>query len=212
MKNTDKNWFRKHWIIITLLGFIALGMIITIFNNLTNNNPNVQVTGDIISEQDIQMQEELCDSNWQCSSWSECNPSEIQTRVCNDINDCGVNTNKPKESQSCVYEKPETWNEVISFSGNGNQDTESFYIETKKVRITATTCCGFANEYGSVGTYSSINLKSEEGRYLGTGLSIMTEGTEEGHGQTIYRNLDEGEYYISIITGVNWEINIEEYS
>ncbi len=105
----------------------------------------------------------------------------------------------------------ETWHKVISLSGKGNEDTESFHIKGKKVKITATTCCGIENEYGSVGTFSGISLESEEGGYIGTGLSIMTEGTEEGHGETIYRNLDAGEYYISVITGVEWEVEVEDY-
>lgn len=108
--------------------------------------------------------------------------------------------------------KSKGWIEVISFKGKGNQDTESFYIVGNKLKITATTCCGFANEYGSSGTYSAIHLESELRGYLGPGLSIMTEGVEEGHGETIYRNLEEGEYYLSVITGVNWEVKVEEYS
>ena len=99
-----------------------------------------------------------------------------------------------------------SWHWVTSFSGKAYQNTASFYIKGEKVRITATTYDG-----SSMGTYSAINLKSENGGWLGPGLSIDTEGYEKGYGQTIYRNLDEGEYYISVISGVNWEVEVEEY-
>lgn len=119
--------------------------------------------------------------------------------------------NNQEITNPIIPSKSEGWHDVTFFSGKGNKNTESFSINGEKVRITATTCCGFANEYGNVGTYSAINLESEEGSYIGAGLSIMTDGIEEGYGQTTYRNLDVGEYYISIITGVNWEVKVEEY-
>lgn len=111
------------------------------------------------------------------------------------------------ENQNQEQQATKEWYEVATFSGKGNQDTSSFSISGDKVKITAITCCGSA-----VGTYSSISLKSENGGYLlGAGLSISTDGAEEGQGETTYRNLKAGEYYISVITGVNWEVEVEEY-
>jgi len=41
-----------------------------------------------------------CISNWNCTAWSECANSQ-QTRTCTDLNNCGINTGKPAESQTC---------------------------------------------------------------------------------------------------------------
>jgi hypothetical protein len=98
------------------------------------------------------------------------------------------------------------YQEIINFTGKGNQDTESFYVNKGKVKITATTCCGGS----SSGTYSAVSLKKEAGGYTGPGLSISTEGPEKGEGQTIYRNLKEGRYYIQVISGVNWTVKVEQ--
>lgn len=100
----------------------------------------------------------------------------------------------------------EEYEEVAIFTGKGNMNTESFYISGDKVKITATTTGGSPR----VGSYSSISLEKENRGYIGSGLSISTEGTEEGYGQTIYRNLKEGNYYINVITGVNWQVKVEQ--
>jgi len=42
-----------------------------------------------------------CTPNWTCGSWSTC-LNNTQTRSCNDSNNCGVATNKPALTQSCV--------------------------------------------------------------------------------------------------------------
>jgi hypothetical protein len=42
-----------------------------------------------------------CTPEWQCSEWSKC-AEGVQTRVCNDINNCGILENKPDESTSCT--------------------------------------------------------------------------------------------------------------
>jgi hypothetical protein len=99
------------------------------------------------------------------------------------------------------------WHEVQTFSGKGNQDTSSFVISDDKVKITAITSGGTSG----IGTYSSVSLESDSGGYLGAGLSISTKGAEDGRGETTYRNLKPGDYYISVISGVNWEVVVEEY-
>jgi predicted PurR-regulated permease PerM len=99
------------------------------------------------------------------------------------------------------------WHEVQRFSGKGNQDTAAFSIAGDQVRLSATTRGGTAG----IGTFSGISLESESGGFLGAGLSISTEGAEEGRGETIYRKLKPGKYYVSIISGVNWEVKVEEY-
>jgi hypothetical protein len=44
-----------------------------------------------------------CAENWRCSEWSVCPVYEIQTRTCNDINNCGTVTSKPEEQRKCAY-------------------------------------------------------------------------------------------------------------
>lgn len=44
-----------------------------------------------------------CTENWDCTSWNECNENNLQTRTCNDLNECGTIINKPDETQDCVY-------------------------------------------------------------------------------------------------------------
>lgn len=43
---------------------------------------------------------EVCTEDWQCDKWSECE-NEEQTRVCEDLNECGTESNKPAELQAC---------------------------------------------------------------------------------------------------------------
>ncbi len=43
----------------------------------------------------------ICSPNWQCSNWNTCSASS-QTRTCDDLNNCGILTGKPIESQSCI--------------------------------------------------------------------------------------------------------------
>ena len=92
---------------------------------------------------------------------------------------------------------------IVSFSGRGNSDSSSFDLPPGKVRLVARTWGG------TLGTYSAISLKSEDGSYLsGAELSIITKGAEEGRGDTTVRGLAGGEYYIHVISGVNWEATV----
>ena len=102
-------------------------------------------------------------------------------------------------------QQEEVFTEIYSLKGKGNQDSESFNITGKKVRVTATTTGG-----SSIGTFSGVSLEKEDGGYTGPGLSISTDGYEQGHGQTTYRSLTPGRYYIQVISGVNWEVTVEQ--
>jgi cysteine-rich repeat protein len=44
---------------------------------------------------------EFCDSNWKCSSWSEC-VNGVMTRKCTDTNSCTSEYNRPYETTACV--------------------------------------------------------------------------------------------------------------
>tara|TARA_B100002003_G_C13773730_1_gene383660 strand:- start:120 stop:479 length:360 start_codon:yes stop_codon:yes gene_type:complete len=90
---------------------------------------------------------------------------------------------------------------LFSLSGKGNRDTNSFRLSDRKVRMVAKTWGG------SQGTFSSIELKSEDGKRLtGNDLNIMTRNAEEGYGETVVRGIERGDYYIHVISGVNWTV------
>ena len=46
-----------------------------------------------------------CLESWQCNSWSNC-INNLQTRSCQDINNCATVFNKPIETKLCTIEKP----------------------------------------------------------------------------------------------------------
>ncbi len=74
-----------------------------------------------------------CTSNWQCSDWnpSTCPSSRQQTRTCTDGNNCGVNTGKPAETQSCIPPTCATnwqcsaWSSCNRLFGGGRQQTRT---------------------------------------------------------------------------------------
>lgn len=43
---------------------------------------------------------EECIEDWNCTEWTECE-EESQTRVCEDLNDCNTENDKPDETQDC---------------------------------------------------------------------------------------------------------------
>lgn len=53
-----------------------------------------------IQQNTQQIAQNTCVQNWQCTAWTACENSQ-QTRTCTDLNNCGIATNKPSETQSC---------------------------------------------------------------------------------------------------------------
>lgn len=112
-KIESKNWFRRHWIISIFLGLILIGMFSTLFNNIVGNNEDTSenLTGNVVNEQvqqitePIQEEVKTCISDWSCGSWSECGSSGVQRRTCKDYNNCGTNSGKPSETQTCIYKE-----------------------------------------------------------------------------------------------------------
>lgn len=97
----------------------------------------------------------------------------------------------------------------LTFSGKSNQDTESFTLRGGSAKMSAKTTGG------TYGTYTSITLEKEgENTFLngltGSRLSISTEGKEDGTGETTIRGLEDGTYYISVISGVDWTVTITQ--
>lgn len=101
--------------------------------------------------------------------------------------------------------QPKEWKEVFSIKGKGNRNTESFKTAGGRLKMTVKT------SGSSVGSFSGIELKSETGRLLsGADLNISTDGSEVGTGETIVREAEAGSYYISVISGINWEVHVFE--
>ena len=48
----------------------------------------------------------VCIPEWNCTSWSECQPDGIQTRICSVTNNCYLTYNKPAEIKRCEYILP----------------------------------------------------------------------------------------------------------
>ena len=48
----------------------------------------------------------ICTPNWQTGTWEACQPDNTQTRTVTDLNNCGVDTDKPATTQSCTYVPP----------------------------------------------------------------------------------------------------------
>lgn len=48
----------------------------------------------------------ICTPNWDCTGWSSCINNQ-QTQICTDLNNCGVLTGKPAETQSCIVCTPD---------------------------------------------------------------------------------------------------------
>ena len=68
-----------------------------------------------------------CTENWQCSSWSSCLSSGVQTRSCADLSNCGTVNYKPAETQSCVFEIESTDD---SSDDNDGSDRDTSHIKS----------------------------------------------------------------------------------
>ncbi|RLG12597.1 hypothetical protein DRN73_01930 [Candidatus Pacearchaeota archaeon] len=80
-----------------------------------------------------------CIENWSCSNWSIC-INNLQSRTCNDLNNCGTIKNKPNETQNCSS----------SYTSNHKKKTREIGIhgeENSNLNFTKTNnkkeCCLF---------------------------------------------------------------------
>ncbi len=56
-----------------------------------------------------EINEEVCLEDWECEEWEDCTEKGMQTRECNDLNECEATENKPKVSRECEYVCIEDW-------------------------------------------------------------------------------------------------------
>ena len=65
-----------------------------------------------------------CTENWQCDEWSEC-INNLQTRPCQDANNCGTIFSKPPETKLCATEKSSSESMEKSGKNNGYDNKNS---------------------------------------------------------------------------------------
>ncbi|MCK5283852.1 MAG: hypothetical protein KAK00_10725 [Nanoarchaeota archaeon] len=137
-----------------------------------------------------------------------------QTKV---ITQSGVDTTpKITTSETQKASIPDTGSEpykkIVTLTGEENQDTETFTINTDKVKIVAGT------ENSAVGSFTSIILQKKDGddtlnmNLILKSLQVTADAGEEGKGELIIEDLTKGSYYISVTSGIKWEITVYEYS
>lgn len=118
------------------------------------------------------------------------------------INNATLNNANADSAEDVVYE----YVEVARFSGTGNSDTESFSLTGTKVKMVGKT----SGATPGIGSYSGIDLESEAGNYIsGADLTLSTDDAEI-EAETIIRDIDAGQYFVSVISGVDWEVVIYE--
>lgn len=72
----------------------------TASGNGNDTNSSTTNTNNVNNETNGSSGSTVCTPNWKCSDWTECVNGQ-QKRVCFDVNDCGIDSNKPAERQSC---------------------------------------------------------------------------------------------------------------
>ncbi len=81
--------------------------------------------------------EVICEEDWSCTLWSDCS-NGIQTRICNDLNNCGTNENKPEMERECleIVIVDEEDNETEEVNQSENNET---FDETNDFQLAITT-------------------------------------------------------------------------
>ncbi len=125
----------------------------------------------------------VCEENWQCTEWGSCINDE-QTRICNDLNNCNTNNNKPEEIQTCISsygndkactdECSSEINECVGSYGYricSNYDEDDCLEWSPHINCNQDEICQEGNclsSYGSYGGYGTGNVV----RNIITGNSI----------------------------------------
>ncbi len=110
-----------------------------------------------------------------------------------------------KEEQNYNSNSYKTWHQVTSFSGNGDKNTDTFYIKGSKFKMTYTLAK--SNDYSVFSFF--VYPESETIMYTD---SVMTDMGKEGTDSTISYH-GAGTYYLSITSANldNWDIIVEDY-
>ncbi len=152
-----------------------------------------------------------CYSNWDCTIWDICKNGQ-QTRTCDDKNNCGVDSEKPIESRTCVVKPDE---QIIT------QEKPKGKIEVEKPLLEGTTktlviLFGILVLFGTLGFAGYLLYKKKNQNKIPiTGGIIQNEKINETQPleqkikeQTTVLNLDELRKYIE--TMLNQRISEEK--
>lgn len=116
-----------------------------------------------------------------------------------------ITSSTTQEAPKIVTPAAKQYVQIYTLKGKGNRDTESFQTSGGNLKMTATA------SGSSQGSFSGVTLKSESGGYLsGAELMLSTDNAKPATGETIIRNADAGKYYISVISGVDWTVQVFE--
>lgn len=85
----------KAILVTILIGILFLSGCVS--SDSDSSNP---LTGE--STAVVEKTESVCSPSWECTEWSTCDLSYLQTRTCTDTNYCNTQSNKPEESRYCT--------------------------------------------------------------------------------------------------------------
>jgi len=87
-------------IIMAIFVIIVLIFGVILYSIMTALEENKGNETDLVNDSTVK-----CSENWECVSWNPevCPESEIQTRTCQDSNDCGTQLEKPDTTRECEY-------------------------------------------------------------------------------------------------------------
>ena len=168
------------------------------------------ITGNVVNEPIIDNHQiQVCNPNWQCSSWSECLSSGTKTRVCDDLNNCNILNGKPIESQSCTpLIVSKSWHKVTEINGKSDKVTDIFKIKGDKWKYIWS--CDPDTTYGEGFDGISIFVypEGETEMYVS---SIFLASCNEGDENFVHEG--EENYYFNVGTANlnGWSIVVEDY-
>jgi len=132
-----------------------------------------------------------CREDWTCTSWTpeKCPPSEIQTRTCEDLNNCGTTQLKPEEQKECEYIEPEDEKEEVEKPSVEKPQPPFISDKTKRIIIySLSSVFGIALVILLIIILiNKTNIYSIVGRQIEKGLpesKILKNIIKKGHSKT----------------------------
>jgi len=160
-------------------------------NAVNNEDTDISTT----SKSSVEVEEEKCNPNWQCSIWSTCSSLGTQTRTCTDQNKCSISEGKPIIKQSCT--PPVVEPEPITLSGNGQEASDIFNLQ-EGLSVFELKNTGS----GHFGIWLMDNMGNKEE------LLVNTIGPFDG--SKAARIDKSGEYILDVSAEGGWTVNIEQ--
>lgn len=160
--------------------------------------PTTQPTETILTTQAVvdepEKDVEECIPDWLCSAWSECSSEGIQTRTCEDENNCGLLTAKPKESQSCTPPSTE-----LELNIGETAKTSELEVTVKTAEVTDSF-----SYYDSIWEERMTERADPEKTFVIIEVEIKNVGNDE---ETAYA----GEFSVTDSEGYRYEQDYKTY-